>query len=1212
MSGDLQQWVVQICHPADSTGNLSAEGAGTWVDDSGLIVTANHVLQAIDKQTGASPDRYDIGILDGIHIRYSSAARIEFSPGATSYDIAFLKCDERPPRKPKWTTAKGKEHCRFRALGFPEAGRMSRGIIADGEVRGAVYDPVSERFQLNSSEITRGFSGAPVLDDLSRIMGLIQGVLSSDPLGRLESVAFMISSDMIGSLCSDLKISNVDPYVGLSPFSEANGELFYGRKEEISQLIEILRRTPRHVTLSGPSGSGKTSLVNAGVLPVIRGTASAADVASFQWNVIRLTKLSKPWASLESERLDRPLARAIEARRQGADHTLLVLDQGEELFTECSAADRAAFLEELDAVMRSEYPITVLTSIRDDFRDLYLSCVANALRGDLLSLSRGIGAPELSDIIRLPAAAAGQPFGGDFVRLLIADCTDFQEWSDATVLPLLEFTLSSIWRARTPGANDIAIYQSIGRIGGSLARWAQDHYETLSDSDQDVFRSILLDLVYPMRRERSLMIARRRLPRADLTAFRRWSEGSVENVLKRLLASRLLVTFSVPTNTVSAASRAPSRSAIPTEGATTFIDVIHEALLQGWRHLREWIRACEEPIICRNMVADGCDQWTSHRRQWRLLLRGDNLRKARVLSAGENKHMLRPIDLEFIQCSMRVRLARIAAWPALLLLGACIVTSWYCSWWYLSGEYTSWPVVQSILEKYVVPIGDSFAPGNINSTATEALILQQDVAKSLAAEGAEALHSSESLSLCQRPWHLESAKGLCQWSVWDASQAIFGLDTEGAPTVGPEQLQSGAPFFRTAQRMFAEVAWPVLQELAQKALVLPDGGWATSRSGIGSPPKPEHDSWTHGLPLQFWCRRNDEAVRDSTCVSVGGANLLDVADACPELWNVVALAAALSNVAEDPTYAAGVRGGTNSVKLNLEAFLGTAQTYADRFRIQESSSGWSLFRGVRQQDPYESYSTAMALLAAIYSYRATDIVERVPPSDTSTAPESISTNVMWSGEHAMQLVNSLAHFFAGYDSHAEINGGSRWLQPVDPYATHTQAFDYQVMAELLMAAQISREAALVIPDQKGYIVSLLDRTAAWTTSATALSDYDGRDTLMWQVNERGVRRFESEDMSFSWYPWALATAALWYNYTVCWHLPPSERNHAQRAYERLVSFGQKDAVQQILQNRTWEKAELMLGLYLAANQGQVSVCTSDTRQPYDISGMPVDQLTSAS
>src|SRR5262249_10237043 len=65
-----------------------------------------------------------------------------------------------------------------------------------------------------------------------------------------------------------------DPFVGLQAFDSRKAHLFFGRRREVDELVELLR-TEHLIMVVGDSGSGKSSLVRAGLVPAFRGSRLA-------------------------------------------------------------------------------------------------------------------------------------------------------------------------------------------------------------------------------------------------------------------------------------------------------------------------------------------------------------------------------------------------------------------------------------------------------------------------------------------------------------------------------------------------------------------------------------------------------------------------------------------------------------------------------------------------------------------------------------------------------------------------------------------------------------------------------------------------------------------------------------------------------------------------------------------------------------------------
>src|SRR5262249_36201558 len=145
--------------------------------------------------------------------------------------------------------------------------------------------------------------------------------------------------------------------------------LFFGRKKETSDLLNRLRYR-NFVLVTGDSGSGKSSLVRAGLVPAFKEGAFADRLGSrpdpSSWRVEEIRPRRDPFYELRRAFAAQPIAEGERARRiddalrrkdersietaliyfapDAAGSVLLVVDQFEELWTQCQEADRKAFL----------------------------------------------------------------------------------------------------------------------------------------------------------------------------------------------------------------------------------------------------------------------------------------------------------------------------------------------------------------------------------------------------------------------------------------------------------------------------------------------------------------------------------------------------------------------------------------------------------------------------------------------------------------------------------------------------------------------------------------------------------------------------------------------------------------------------------------------------------------------------------------------------
>src|SRR6266700_4510228 len=117
-------------------------------------------------------------------------------------------------------------------FGFPQVGEVE-GILGTGEVLGlgAKTKAGQPLLQIRSSEITAGFSGAPLWDELrQRVIGMVVIVAKPDASGKLSETAFATPTETLRMVCPLLRISEVCPYRGLQAFTENDTTFFFGRE----------------------------------------------------------------------------------------------------------------------------------------------------------------------------------------------------------------------------------------------------------------------------------------------------------------------------------------------------------------------------------------------------------------------------------------------------------------------------------------------------------------------------------------------------------------------------------------------------------------------------------------------------------------------------------------------------------------------------------------------------------------------------------------------------------------------------------------------------------------------------------------------------------------------------------------------------------------------------------------------------------------------
>ncbi len=396
-----------------------------------------------------------------------------------------------------------------------------------------------------------------------------------------------------------------NPYKGLEPFLEADAANFYGRSKDVTTLLSRLQltqsaQTPRCIALVGASGSGKSSLVRAGLIPALRRNELAG---SADWFIATLTPGSQPLTALEQALLsvgvkEAPLASDLQQNPDGlvqavehvlpTDATLLLfIDQFEELFTLVQdEADRAHFLDLIQhAVTTKSASIYVVLTLRADFYDRPL---AYPFFAELLRRTTEVVLPlsitQLEAVIERPAQRIGLQLEANMAKLIAADVKQ-----QPNALPLLQYTLAQLYDMRQLNLLTFEAYQMLGGVVGSLARSAEELYDTLTEPQRAVAKPLFLRLIAL---NDSARPTRQRASYADLLSAFAGEDSTEARAVIDLFSKRRLLTFDRDPQT-----RQPT------------VEIAHEALITHWSQLQAWVQESLEIIAIQQRLATAVQEW---------------------------------------------------------------------------------------------------------------------------------------------------------------------------------------------------------------------------------------------------------------------------------------------------------------------------------------------------------------------------------------------------------------------------------------------------------------------------------------------------------------------------------------------------------------------------------------------------------------------------
>lgn len=451
------------------------------------------------------------------------------------------------------------------------------------------------------------------------------------------------------------RIGGANPYKALRPFDEGDAADFFGREALAAQLAARLQRAGeegRFLAVVGASGSGKSSVVRAGLVPGLR-RQPGRYVAVLTPGERPIERLAEALASTSGQPAaellvllysgEGGLVRAVSRILAGDPQAelLLVIDQFEELYTLLDDAEQRRFvlanLATLVADPRGR--ARLLITLRADFYDRPLSdpIFSRLMEGrteTVLPMSKA----ELEEAIVKPAHRVGAAIEPALVREMLADIE-----AQPGALPLLQYALHALYERCGGAPMTLKAYQEGGGLRGALERQADEVLAGLSADQQALAKQIFLRLVTP---GDGVEDTRRRVRRSELVALVAapgggdLSAAANLNTVLTAFGNKRLLTFDYEPGT-----REPT------------VEIAHEALLQSWSDLREWLREARADLRLQRRLSDAVGDWLRQNRDPAYLSSGGPLAQFEELSQ-RGIVALSPVEREFIAAGRAAEVAR--------------------------------------------------------------------------------------------------------------------------------------------------------------------------------------------------------------------------------------------------------------------------------------------------------------------------------------------------------------------------------------------------------------------------------------------------------------------------------------------------------------------------------------------------------------------------
>ncbi len=406
-----------------------------------------------------------------------------------------------------------------------------------------------------------------------------------------------------------------NPFPGLRPYRPSESDLFFGRDEQIDELLVRLNQS-RFVAVVGTSGSGKSSLVLAGLIPAIeRGYLTGAGAG---WRVAIMrpggdpmgelarniaTSMGIPEADAQGElgRSSLGLAELAKASLRPGENLLLVVDQFEELFRyHKNAASReereasAGFVKLLLAATgRSDVPVAgldqvpvfVILTMRSDYlgKSSQFRGLPEALNGSQYLVPR-LSRDQMREGIEGPVGMAGARITPELVQRLLNDTGD-----NPDQLPVLQHLLMRLWEVSAPDRElgepiDLKHYEDEG-VGGMSKALSLDADRAFAAAAGDPHKEEIVRRVFQRLVESGAENEESRRPSrlSELAAVCAASEVEVAGAVEPF-RQRGFVFFSSEKDPI--------------------VDISHESLIRLWDKLKGWVKEENGSAATYSRLAD--------------------------------------------------------------------------------------------------------------------------------------------------------------------------------------------------------------------------------------------------------------------------------------------------------------------------------------------------------------------------------------------------------------------------------------------------------------------------------------------------------------------------------------------------------------------------------------------------------------------------------
>lgn len=415
---------------------------------------------------------------------------------------------------------------------------------------------------------------------------------------------------------------NSSPFNGLKQYTKDQQNIFFGRSKEITDVLSLVDKKQMSqsslIMLLSQSGCGKSSLAQAGIIPKLIHPYKPfkneyVKSYTFTLAVNHEMSLAKAFLTFLCEHKITPdlinevinqnhfektidnLSESIQpdlitktSQGQKNKQIIIFIDQLENVFNNLSNKQDSVSLFKIIEQLLLSHKCLVICALRNEYyQELiesshYIKIRSNAYHYDVPALSYD----EMSEIVRKPAQAAGLVYETNPETLVPLDTYIINKaQSIQASLPILQYTLSELYKNRKSKYLSYAVYKENGGLEGGLSTMAENSFLELSQSAQKRFEQLLHNLIQVNSESNNNAICKK-------AAIKSFTDEDSKNIIEIFINKRLFQTEWINNE--------------------PFLSITHDVLIKHWQRLQNWVKENTALLNTQHEVKTATNSWLLH------------------------------------------------------------------------------------------------------------------------------------------------------------------------------------------------------------------------------------------------------------------------------------------------------------------------------------------------------------------------------------------------------------------------------------------------------------------------------------------------------------------------------------------------------------------------------------------------------------------------